>query len=46
VLNPTFATLHKWAEALGQKLDVTLSTALLATSSRAMHMPLRGHILR
>ncbi len=25
VLNPTLATLHKWAEALGQKLDVDLS---------------------
>jgi ribosome-binding protein aMBF1 (putative translation factor) len=24
-LNPTLATLHKWAEALGQKLDVNLS---------------------
>jgi transcriptional regulator with XRE-family HTH domain len=22
MLNPTLATLHKWAEALGQKLDV------------------------
>ena len=27
VLNPTLATLHKWAEALGQKLDVELSSA-------------------
>lgn len=26
VLNPTLATLHKWAEALGQKLDFQLST--------------------
>src|SRR3954470_15665481 len=26
VLNPTLATLHKWAEALGQKLEVDLST--------------------
>jgi DNA-binding XRE family transcriptional regulator len=25
MLNPTIATLHKWAEALGQKLDVDLS---------------------
>jgi ribosome-binding protein aMBF1 (putative translation factor) len=25
MLNPTLATLHKWAEALGQKLDVELS---------------------
>jgi DNA-binding XRE family transcriptional regulator len=25
MLNPTVATLHKWAEALGQKLDVSLS---------------------
>jgi DNA-binding Xre family transcriptional regulator len=25
VLNPTLATLHKWAEALGQKLQVDLS---------------------
>ena len=25
MLNPTLATLHKWAEALGQKLDVGLS---------------------
>jgi ribosome-binding protein aMBF1 (putative translation factor) len=24
-LNPTLATLHKWAEALGRKLDVDLS---------------------
>lgn len=24
-LNPTLATLHKWAEAVGQKLDVDLS---------------------
>jgi DNA-binding XRE family transcriptional regulator len=27
MLNPTVATLHKWAEALGQKLDVNLSSA-------------------
>jgi DNA-binding XRE family transcriptional regulator len=27
VLNPTLATLHEWAEALGQKLDVDLSSA-------------------
>jgi DNA-binding XRE family transcriptional regulator len=27
VLNPTLATLHKWAEALGQKLDVDLTSA-------------------
>lgn len=27
MLNPTLATLHKWAEALGQKLDVGLSSA-------------------
>ena len=27
-LNPTLATLHKWAEALGQKLDLELSPAL------------------
>lgn len=25
VLNPTLATLHKWAEVLGQKLNVDLS---------------------
>lgn len=25
VLNPTLGTLHKWAEALGQKLSITLS---------------------
>ncbi len=25
MLNPTLATLHKWAEALGQKLEVNLS---------------------
>jgi len=25
MLNPTVATLHKWAEALGQKLEVDLS---------------------
>jgi DNA-binding XRE family transcriptional regulator len=25
MLNPTLATLHKWAEALGQRLDVGLS---------------------
>jgi DNA-binding XRE family transcriptional regulator len=25
VLNPTLATLHKWAEALGQKIEVDLS---------------------
>jgi transcriptional regulator with XRE-family HTH domain len=24
MLNPTLATLHKWAEALGQKLEVDL----------------------
>jgi DNA-binding XRE family transcriptional regulator len=24
MLNPTLSTLHKWAEALGQKLDVVL----------------------
>src|ERR1051326_5171604 len=28
MLNPTLATLHKWAEALGQKLDVQLSHAI------------------
>ena len=27
MLNPTLATLHKWAEALGQKLAVDLSSA-------------------
>jgi ribosome-binding protein aMBF1 (putative translation factor) len=27
MLNPTLATLHKWAEALGRKLDVDLSSA-------------------
>jgi len=27
VLNPTFGTLHKWAEALGQKLVVDLTSA-------------------
>jgi DNA-binding XRE family transcriptional regulator len=27
MLNPTLATLHKWAEALGQKLEVSLSSA-------------------
>ena len=27
MLNPTLATLHKWAESLGQKLDVHLSAA-------------------
>jgi len=27
MLNPTLATLHKWAEALGQKLDFGLSSA-------------------
>jgi DNA-binding XRE family transcriptional regulator len=27
MLNPTLATLHKWAEALGRKLDVALSPA-------------------
>jgi DNA-binding XRE family transcriptional regulator len=27
MLNPTLATLHKWAEALGQKLEVGLTTA-------------------
>ena len=26
MLNPTLATLHKWAEALGQKLHVDLSS--------------------
>ncbi len=26
MLNPTLATLHKWAEALGQKVDIALST--------------------
>jgi DNA-binding XRE family transcriptional regulator len=27
MLNPTIATLHKWAEALGKKLDVELTSA-------------------
>lgn len=27
MLNPTLATLHKWAEALGQKLNVDLSSS-------------------
>lgn len=26
MLNPTLATLHKWAEALGQKLEVDLNS--------------------
>ncbi len=26
MLNPTLATLHKWAEALGQQLEVDLSS--------------------
>jgi transcriptional regulator with XRE-family HTH domain len=26
MLNPTLATLHNWAEALGQKLEVDLSS--------------------
>jgi DNA-binding XRE family transcriptional regulator len=26
MLNPTLATLHKWAEALGQKVEVDLSS--------------------
>jgi ribosome-binding protein aMBF1 (putative translation factor) len=26
MLNPTVATLHKWAEALGQKLDLNLTS--------------------
>ena len=28
LLNPTLATLHKWAEAVGQKLDIDLSSSL------------------
>ncbi len=32
MLNPTLATLHKWAEALGQKLDVDLSSEKSAPS--------------
>jgi DNA-binding XRE family transcriptional regulator len=28
MLNPTLATLHKWAEALGQKLEVVLSQGM------------------
>jgi DNA-binding XRE family transcriptional regulator len=28
MLNPTLATLHKWAAALGQKLNIDLSSAL------------------
>src|SRR5262249_49106526 len=31
MLNPTLATLLKWAEALGQKLDVALSPGLPVT---------------
>src|SRR5438034_8965842 len=31
MLNPTLATLHKWAEALGQKLTVDLTPARLVT---------------
>lgn len=27
MLNPTLGTLHKWAEALGQRLDVGLSSS-------------------
>lgn len=27
MLNPTLATLYKWAESLGQKLEMDLSTA-------------------
>lgn len=27
MLNPTLATLHKWAEALGRKLEVALASA-------------------
>ena len=29
VRNPTLATLHKWAEALGHKLDVDLSSGTM-----------------
>lgn len=29
MLNPTLATLHKWAEALGQKLDVDLKENII-----------------
>src|SRR5437868_559140 len=31
MLNPTLATLHRWAEALGQKLEVDLSPVMLKT---------------
>jgi transcriptional regulator with XRE-family HTH domain len=27
MLNPTLATLHKWAQALGRKLEVDLASA-------------------
>ncbi|MEK7217255.1 MAG: helix-turn-helix transcriptional regulator [Chloroflexota bacterium] len=27
MLNPTLATLHKWAEALGRKLEIALASA-------------------
>lgn len=32
VLNPTLGTLHKWAEALGKKLDVDLSSEQFQSS--------------
>src|SRR5881227_2305419 len=35
MLNPTLATLHKWAEALGQKLDVDFSSdRIIAPSNK------------
>jgi hypothetical protein len=36
MLNPKLATLHKRAEALGQKLDVDLSTGLLRRAAFAL----------
>ena len=39
MLNPTLATLHKWAEALGQKLKAELESA--ARQENRVEMPIR-----
>ncbi|MBI1918759.1 MAG: helix-turn-helix transcriptional regulator [Planctomycetes bacterium] len=40
MLNPTLATLHKWAEALGQKLDVDLSSRMTGDAAWCVEQPL------
>jgi DNA-binding XRE family transcriptional regulator len=43
MLNPTLATLHKWAQALGQKLDVDLRTTVEGSASTGTNPHSKSH---